>query len=109
MTVVKINKTFSYRGKTFEEGKFYDLQNEPEGFIDHWITAREQGEVVSDPPAKTEILPDPRFPPPPEDTTGKGKKQKTKEEDEESSKPSAEPPKEDEPKSPSDSRPQLKK
>ena len=64
MPIVKVNKSFTYRDASFEEGKHYDVRETPEGFIKHWFVDGKRGDVLDDgvTPKNAEVLPDPRFP-----------------------------------------------
>jgi hypothetical protein len=60
--VIKIDESFSYRGASFESGRFYRVEDKPEGFIAHHVVSNRTGHVVEDQAELegAEILDDPR-------------------------------------------------
>ena len=62
MTKVRMVRDFTYRKSLFEEGKVYELEDKPEGFIQHWMVKNGYGEVLEDSDEEAEA--DPRTVPP---------------------------------------------
>jgi hypothetical protein len=48
MPKVRMVRTLTYRKGVFEEGKVYDVEDKPDGFVQHWMVKNGYGELLED-------------------------------------------------------------